>query len=1123
MMIREEMREMEELAGIEVDDGFDDDDPSSFLPPDNHSSEQQCTIQPWVEDRPNFVEFVNTASIRFLHERIPRFGNTRNITEFIIEKAGGGGGGGSETDNSYIWGLAASCLCIVAVAGFWVIVLLICRYVLRTERVGWISGSFRPLPPRPKPKPPVQEEEEEEEGNLIVDTETGEIISATESHSKKTQGDEEGEGERERNDNDEEARKSRSSMIATNQNDIENDNTSKQQQNQGDITMPSGIQVQTLDEETGDGRLGDSQTELAGKGDDGIIIDQNSGDYKEQQQEQQQSAFVRFVENFVDDWFGRNYCENADGGGETSKMTGSYDTDETMKPSRSASATPSLLSSNKANAKVLSSKRTSQQKENETEESLIFHVIHDLDATFHVSYKDGEAAQKNLPLPTAAAASSAMTTRDSELYRLIHDLDSAIHSSFRDGEKLQLEPSPVIEAAAADSSAGLGSSHIDTTGTGTAQSPEIEKSESMKMDKARATMVKTLLAGKIMSSFRSSDGNVISNFGGQREDLPDDNTPKCPGNTDESSQYQKQQDEQLAQRDDDQYSDTHENNERRQHRAGVEEEEDYDEMSWIRRYNRVRRLREFFSIICCVCALAVVVGTILMIIQGVRYMNSTFSNLIKSLNLVQDLVLQASDIVGDAIRGVGRLKNDTIASLLSLNGICPLVRDKVCFLSTNFTDDKCGTVDSSVTLITLFNEWQKQNGIGNGQVLEGIGDLVEEVDNNSSSTIQIMWNDIIELANNFDFETASAKVIEGAIGTACKGSEIGTSILCDSEGILTTLITTQLAGLVDKANWLLPDMISFNEDLMSTYEKLEDYKSTVSTFDWALSLALFFMILSASVALFLLGVLVFPRFASSRVVQRIHMYWVVPIFMFSAFLSLIFTCVFLLGSMSMADFCFDGPEENLLAMAAEFGSNAQSQIFPGKTTYEFLRFYLRRCETPLPTLELLNKIVDENDQFLFGFEEELVDLSFRITDTCGTDGTGALFLVTTTTRIRDFACEITNLVRSFRDLIRCSNIRPLYEQVMYQTICFAASDACWWMAATNFFVVGCSLLLITFRSAFVEIEILDDDKSEGTDMQPPNDIDIKGNGNGDESSQISNKRSSRIITTVATKLKRWTM
>mmetsp|Transcript_28679 Transcript_28679/g.69580 ORF Transcript_28679/g.69580 Transcript_28679/m.69580 type:complete len:92 (+) Transcript_28679:704-979(+) len=52
-------------------------------------------------------------------------------------------------------------------------------------------------------------------------------------------------------------------------------------------------------------------------------------------------------------------------------------------------------------------------------------------------------------------------------------------------------------------------------------------------------------------------------------------------------------------------------------------------------------------------------------------------------------------------------------------------------------------------------------------------------------------------------------------------------------------------------------------------------------------------------------------------------------------------------------------------------------------------------------------------------------------------------------------------------------------------LCFAGSDEFWWMAATNFFVVGASLLLMTFRAAFFPIEIKDDGS------QPQDDADEK--------------------------------
>lgn len=132
---------------------------------------------------------------------------------------------------------------------------------------------------------------------------------------------------------------------------------------------------------------------------------------------------------------------------------------------------------------------------------------------------------------------------------------------------------------------------------------------------------------------------------------------------------------------------------------------------------------------------------------------------------------------------------------------------------------------------------------------------------------------------------------------------------------------------------------------------------------------------------------------------------------------------------------------------------------------------------------------------VFGIEQELANLSQRISTTCGTDESGALFLSVFSTKIREYLCGVTNLARRFRELVRCSNIYPLYEQVMHQTVCFAGSDAFWWMAATNFIVVVVSLLLLTFRSAFFPIEI-DHEDSRQKAAKDPNDVNSDEKSNG---------------------------
>lgn len=132
---------------------------------DSLVEQRQCRIRPFVEDRfsPDNT-FRNTASIRFVHYQIPRFGHTSNITQFIAEKLGtttttsttvtgsstSANSSNGEDGGGYIRGLASCCIAIVVVAVTWMLLLFICKFCLGPSRVGWLSGRFRPLPPRPR-------------------------------------------------------------------------------------------------------------------------------------------------------------------------------------------------------------------------------------------------------------------------------------------------------------------------------------------------------------------------------------------------------------------------------------------------------------------------------------------------------------------------------------------------------------------------------------------------------------------------------------------------------------------------------------------------------------------------------------------------------------------------------------------------------------------------------------------------------------------------------------------------------------------------------------------------------------------------------------------------------------
>lgn len=115
--------------------------------------------------------------------------------------------------------------------------------------------------------------------------------------------------------------------------------------------------------------------------------------------------------------------------------------------------------------------------------------------------------------------------------------------------------------------------------------------------------------------------------------------------------------------------------------------------------------------------------------------------------------------------------------------------------------------------------------------------------------------------------------------------------------------------------------------------------------------------------------------------------------------------------------------------------------------------------------------IDEGGELISQFTRELQVLAARTSETCGSDQAGALFLAVFADTASKYVCGVTNIVRSIRELLRCSNIYPLYEEAMLETVCYAGSNAFWWIAATNFFVVCMALILITCRAAFFEVKV----------------------------------------------------
>jgi hypothetical protein len=87
-----------------------------------------------------FPAFENTVSIRMAHTGVPRGGRSNDMLDVVI--------GSREEAEDYLAGLLVSAIIILSFFGGWIVLLILLKCMGR-NRVGWLSGRRKKLPPKP--------------------------------------------------------------------------------------------------------------------------------------------------------------------------------------------------------------------------------------------------------------------------------------------------------------------------------------------------------------------------------------------------------------------------------------------------------------------------------------------------------------------------------------------------------------------------------------------------------------------------------------------------------------------------------------------------------------------------------------------------------------------------------------------------------------------------------------------------------------------------------------------------------------------------------------------------------------------------------------------------------------
>jgi hypothetical protein len=131
------------------------------------------------------------------------------------------------------------------------------------------------------------------------------------------------------------------------------------------------------------------------------------------------------------------------------------------------------------------------------------------------------------------------------------------------------------------------------------------------------------------------------------------------------------------------------------------------------------------------------------------------------------------------------------------------------------------------------------------------------------------------------------------------------------------------------------DIILFRDDLVTMNEAASALDKKAATFYWAFWVASSFAIVLAVLCFFMMiGVILAWCHSIPIVFYRCRVLVMVPLFMLLVSVSWIFSMVFVIGSMALADTCIESPDQNVLFLI----DNLEGKI--SSIVKSFLVFYV---------------------------------------------------------------------------------------------------------------------------------------------------------------------------------------
>jgi len=258
-------------------------------------------------------------------------------------------------------------------------------------------------------------------------------------------------------------------------------------------------------------------------------------------------------------------------------------------------------------------------------------------------------------------------------------------------------------------------------------------------------------------------------------------------------------------------------------------------------------------------------------------------------------------------------------------------------------------------------------------------------------------------------------------------------------------------------------------DLENFLALTADLNDKATTFNWALYVAMLFSLVLTVLCVFIIFGM---ACRTSRALKCLQHFILAPLFAVCVICSFVFSLLFVIGSMSVADLCYNSPDKNILVILNRF----KEQLSP--IGVEIASFYIQACPQELIPQQIASQVsfVLDTIPTLGNFSSLVTASAGAIQTVCGFNETSALAAAAETAN--EQLCQIVDVLNAIRLFFQCENWFPLYETTVYEAICYNGTEGFAWVASTQFAIVFLSCILLTLRAAFYDVDIKKDADSK---------------------------------------------